>query len=163
MAVNIYHQLFNLFVFTLTGIIIGTLFDVFRIIRKSFKTSDIITYIEDALFWILAGCILLFTIFTFNNGEIRIYIFIGLIIGIILYLLTISKIFIKISTSILSFLKKVIYIPIYNAFKFINKIIINPIYTTLKNIIVKFTKKISKINKWTKNAKIPKISNKIEQ
>ena len=112
MNLNIYNQLFNLFIFIITGIVIGILFDTFRIIRKSFKTPDLVTYIEDIVFWILAGCILLFTIFTFNNGEIRIYIFAGLILGLSIYLLTLSKYFIKINVIILTFTKKIIYYPI---------------------------------------------------
>ena len=59
----------NLFlIFTINGILIGLLFDIFRILRKSFKTSDIITYCEDLLFWILTGLLLLYSIFTFNAG-----------------------------------------------------------------------------------------------
>ena len=55
----------NLFlIFTINGILIGLLFDIFRILRKSFKTSDIITYTEDLIFWILTGLLLLYSIFT---------------------------------------------------------------------------------------------------
>ena len=43
----------NLFlIFTLDGILIGLLFDLFRILRKSFKTADVVTYIEDTIFWL---------------------------------------------------------------------------------------------------------------
>ena len=49
----------NLFlIFTINGILIGLLFDIFRILRKSFKTPDIITYIEDFFFWLITGLIL---------------------------------------------------------------------------------------------------------
>ena len=68
---ELYSQLFCLLMFTITGIAIGILFDIFRILRKSFKTADIITYLQDILFWILSGLIVLFSIYRFNNGEIR--------------------------------------------------------------------------------------------
>lgn len=147
MNIDIYHQVYDLFIFFIIGIIIGILFDLFRIIRKSFKTPDIITYVEDIIFFILVGCILLFSIFTFNNGEIRSYIFIGLFAGLIIYLLTISKYFIKISVIILNFIKKIIYLPIKTFCNFINKIIILPIKSLiekLKNFIEKKNKNISK-------------------
>ena len=54
-------------IFIVNGIIIGLLFDFFRILRRSFKTKDFITYIEDILFWVLTGLLLLYSIFTFNN------------------------------------------------------------------------------------------------
>ena len=43
----------------MNGVIIGILFDFFRILRKSFKTPDFVTYIEDVIFWILTGLLTL--------------------------------------------------------------------------------------------------------
>ena len=43
---EVYNQLFCLLIFILTGLVIGILFDIFRILRKSFKVPDIITYIK---------------------------------------------------------------------------------------------------------------------
>lgn len=94
---NSINQLYTLFVFILSGAVIGILFDLFRILRKSFKTPDIITYIEDILFWILTGLFLLYIIFKYSFGQLRIYMFVSLIIGIIIYFLTISKYFIKLN------------------------------------------------------------------
>ena len=148
MDISIYSQLFNLLIFFLTGIVIGILFDVFRITRKSFKTPDFVTYIEDILFWILTGLILLFTIFKFNNGELRIYIFVGLILGMVIYLLTISKYFIKISVLILKFIKKITYVPIQFIFRVVKRFIIRPISFIIKKMREKVSiKKFFSINK----------------
>ena len=84
-------------IYILCGISIGILFDIFRILRKSFKTPDFVTYIEDAIFGIITGIFLIFIIFIFNNGELRFYIFLALLLGNVLYLSTISKYFIKIN------------------------------------------------------------------
>ena len=87
----------NLFlIFTINGILIGLLFDIFRILRKSFKTSDIITYTEDLIFWILTGLLLLYSIFTFSNGEVRFYMFLAVFCGCLIYMLLFSKYFINI-------------------------------------------------------------------
>ena len=105
----------NLFlIFTINGILIGLLFDIFRILRKSFKTSDIITYTEDLIFWILTGLLLLYSIFTFSNGELRLYMFLGVFIGCILYMIIISQYFIKINVKIILFTKGIVYKIIYN-------------------------------------------------
>lgn len=77
---SVSHQAYVFFIFILTGVIIGVLFDIFRVFRRSFKTSDFVTYIQDILFWILSGIIVLYTIFKFNNGDIRSYIIIGMLI-----------------------------------------------------------------------------------
>lgn len=118
-------------VFILDGIIIGLLFDIFRILRKSFKTPDIITYCEDFTFWILTFLLILYSVFKFNNGELRLFIFIGLVVGILIYLLAFSKLFINVSVRIVSFVKKIInivfIIPIIYLIKFIRKILCRPI------------------------------------
>ena len=147
---EVYNQLFCLLIFILTGIVIGILFDIFRILRKSFKTADFITYLEDIIFWILTGCIMLFSIFIFNNGEIRSYVFIGIAIGIISYMLIISRFFVKISVSIIKFIKKVLSYPIKLIKNIFTKIILKPTLKILKNIHNLTKNKPKHINKHKK-------------
>ncbi len=134
------NQLYTLLYFILVGIIIGILFDIFKVIRKCFKTSDFIIYIHDFLFWILAATILLFSIFMFNNGELRAYIFIGIILGIIVYLLIFSKYLVKILVNIIDFFKRIIAYPI----KLIKKYLISPINLFIIKIKSKFKIKLQK-------------------
>ena len=149
MSQGIHNQIYSLLIFTITGILIGIIFDIFRVIRKTFKTPDFITYIEDLIFWMITGVLLLFTILKFNNGEIRSYIFVGLGVGIIIYLLAISKLFIKVNVIIISFFKKIISF----IFKYIVKLfkitICNPIHLFVINI----REPISKIKILTKKGK----------
>ena len=105
-------QLYSLLIFTISGVAIGIFFDIFRILRKTFKTPDIITYIEDTIFWICTGIFFLFLLFKFNNGVIRNYVIIGIIMGVVIYILTISKYFININVTIINFFKKILLYPI---------------------------------------------------
>ena len=129
-------QLF--FVFIINGIIIGILFDIFRILRRSFKTSNIVTYIEDILFWILTGLILLYSIFTFSDGEIRLYMFIGIFFGSFIYMISISNYFVKINVKIITFIKNIVgkvLILIITPVKFILKrLLFKPIHFITINI-----------------------------
>lgn len=134
------NQFYTLLYFILTGVAIGILFDIFRILRRSFKTSDFITYIHDILFWILTGVILLFSIFTFNNGELRGYIFVGIIFGIIIYVLLFSKHFIKVFVSIINFIKKIVGYPIKIIHNFLKKFLYKPTYNTFHKIKLKLYK-----------------------
>ena len=61
------NQAYLFLIFSFTGIIIGVLFDFFRILRRTIKTSNIATYIEDVLFWVLTGFLILYNI---NIGYI---------------------------------------------------------------------------------------------
>ena len=129
------NQAFLFLVFTLTGVIIGVLFDFFRILRRTIKTSNIITYIEDVLFWILTGLLILYNIWYFNNGEIRIFMFLGIIMGVLIYMSTLSNILIKIFTKILQAIIKILELPFKAIISFFRKII-----TAISNIFTKYTK-----------------------
>ena len=133
MAVN---QSYLFIVFTINGLLIGTLFDFFRILRRVFKTNDFITCLEDIVFWLFTGCLILYSIFKFNNGEIRLYMFLGIFIGILMYLLLLSKYIINVSVAVLTFFKKIISkiicICIY-PFKFIIKLFKKIIHIFIEN------------------------------
>lgn len=143
-------------VFTFTGILLGILFDFFRVFRRTFNTIDFITYLEDILYWILAGIIVLYNIWFFKNGEIRFFMIIGIIMGAIIYSLLFSSILIKIETMLLTKLKNIIM--------FFYKIIIIPIEKIIK-FFVFCSSKINIIakkqnNKSSKISILKKIKNK---
>ena len=131
------NQAYLFLVFSLTGVEIGILFDFFRILRRTIKTGNIVTYIQDILFWILTGILVLYNIWYFNNGEIRIYMFLGIIIGTLIYMSTLSSIFVKLFTKILSIIIKALEIPFKTIISIFRKII------TL--ILLFFSKNIKKI------------------
>ena len=62
-------EVYIFFIFILLGFIIGIIFDIFRILRRSFKTKDLITYLQDILFWLITGALILYTTFKFNNRR----------------------------------------------------------------------------------------------
>lgn len=143
------NQIYLFFIFVLNGIIIALLFDFFRILRRSFKIKDITTYFQDFLFWVLTGLILLYSICIFNNGEIRLFMLLGVIIGAILYILLVSKYVIKINVEIIKFFKKlfnkifnILILPIKCIKNFIKKIFFKPISFFIINIR-KFSTKFS--------------------
>lgn len=164
---NSINQLYILFVFIISGSIIGILFDLFRILRKSFKTPDIITYIEDTLFWIITGLFLLYIIFKYSFGEIRIYMFVSLIIGVVTYFLTISKYFIGLNVKIINVLKisisKILYIlfyPIKIIINILQKTILKPFSFITINIRIFSSKILKNLTKSLKNVNISKKNRK---
>lgn len=147
MDIILIEQVKNFGIFLISGMIIGILYDIFRIIRKSFKISDIHTYIEDVFFGILLGIFLIYLLFINYQGKIRLYMIFSLLIGIIVYEKVISKFFIKINVKILQTFKLVIKKTI--------QILLFPLHYTLK-IFIKILNKpymlmIINLKKW-KNA-----------
>lgn len=149
------NQAYLFYIFLLTGILIGLLFDIFRILRRSFKTSDVITLIQDVLFWLIAGGIFAYTVFKFNNGEIRSYVLLGVAIGLGIYLIAFSKTFIKINVKIITCIKRliqsmlrIILSPLKLLFGFLRKILLKPIafiFINIRKNIKNSLKKMSKI------------------
>ena len=134
------NQAYLFLVFSLTGVVIGVLFDFFRILRRTIKTGNIVTYIQDILFWVLTGILVLYNIWYFNNGEIRVYMFLGIIIGVLIYMSTLSNIFVKLFTKILSTIIKVLEIPfktISTIFRKITTVILSFFTKNLKKLKIK--------------------------
>lgn len=109
---------------------------------------------------------MLFSIFTFNNGEIRSYVFIGMILGIILYILAISRFFVKFSVTIIQFFKKLLSYPIHLIENILRKIIIKPTLFLVKkcrDILNITNKKVHNLTKFnSKQDKKRKKTNKKE-
>ncbi len=164
MDIGITNQAYLFLIFILNGILISFIFDIFRILRKSFDTPNFVTYIEDILFWVISAIIVMYSIFVFNNGEFRAYIFIGIFLGIAIYMLFLSKTIINISVKIISFFKalflniiKIISYPIKIVLGLINKILYKPlqqISTIIYKSLANFVKKHYNIKHKNKNSKI---------
>ncbi len=72
----------------------------------------------------------------FNSGEIRIYMFLAIILGVLIYMFTLSNILIKIFSKIL----KVIIITLETPIKWV-KAILRKLITIIVKIFTKTTKK----------------------
>ena len=149
----ILQQAYLFLIYLISGILIGVLFDIFRILRRSFKTIDFITYIEDIIFWIFTGAFLMFILIRFSNGEIRLYSIIALALGCVCYMLTISKFFVKINVKIVTYIKNIIYkiiniviYPIMLLLKLFQKI-----FTPFTFFVINFKKILSSSKKKVKN------------
>lgn len=108
MNVDTINQAYLFLIFILNGILIGIVFDIFRILRKSFNTPNFVTYIEDTLFWVISAVIVMYSLFVFNNGQFRAYIFVGILLGIVMYMLFFSKFIIRISVKVIEVIKSIV-------------------------------------------------------
>lgn len=96
--------------FFVVGVIICFLFDLFRSSRYVFKTSDLITHIEDILFLLISATIIIASILYISSGILRFYIILAISMGILTYSLTISKLCVIIFSSIFKAIKFVVNI-----------------------------------------------------
>lgn len=88
--------------------LIAFIYDLFRIKRNAIRTGSLMTYLEDFLYWILVALVIFGVVYYTNDGEIRGYLFIGTLIGTVLYMLLLSKIVVKSSMLVIRFLTSVV-------------------------------------------------------
>lgn len=117
------------------GMLMGISYDVLRIFRRVVSHKNVIVYIEDYLFWVVWGIILFALIFNYNDGNIRGYVFVAVLIGGILYLKSFSP-----------FLVKYVSLILGNILTFILKKPLKEVKMFIMRLVRKAKKGIKKLN-----------------
>ncbi len=94
------------------GIIMGILYDFIRIFRKTIKHPNWLVQVEDLIYWIACGCFAFVMIYWRNYGQIRSFVFLGIVIGATLYFATVSILILKIITKVIDRILSIVLIPI---------------------------------------------------
>jgi len=103
---------------TLFGIFMGIVFDTYREIRYYFKFKPITTNVWDLIVWLILLVLAYAVLLRINYGEVRLYIFMAIALGLLIYFRFFSRLAgkpIKIALFVLlktlSLLWKIIRIP----------------------------------------------------
>ncbi len=106
---SVIHSQGYIFLATLYGgIIIGFIYDLYRIFRYFFKPKKVATFFEDLMFWIIIALIALFVLIFSSWGELRGYEFLGFLSGAVLYHKLLSRIVITILVKIVKIVIRVL-------------------------------------------------------
>lgn len=89
------------------GMLLGLVFDVFRVFRKTAPHGNWIIQIEDLLFWLTVTLLTFYFLLSRNYGEIRVFTVLGILIGMTCYFVTISRLVMMVSVTVIQFLKRV--------------------------------------------------------
>lgn len=113
----------------LGGIITSLVYDLFRISRKLFKTPPWVVFVSDLVFWIVCSFLNFAIILEKNSGELRWYLFFGIIIGGVIYFSVLSSLFQKIVFVVLR-----IFVRLFLLCKKILLVIIRPFLKPVRNM-----------------------------
>ena len=102
------NELIAFLYFTISGMLSGLVFDMFRCKRKIIETSNILVYFEDLLFWIIIGAIAIYTSYIACNGQVRMFMLFAMLLGSMIYFLTISRICYKVFESVCRYIKRLL-------------------------------------------------------
>ncbi|MDR0930964.1 MAG: spore cortex biosynthesis protein YabQ [Clostridiales bacterium] len=116
-------QIYYFFSIFVCGVVISYVFDLLRLFRRSFKISRIMLVLQDVIFWIISAIWVIQMLTVTNNGNLRIFQPLSLILGCYIYFKYIKSI----SDKFTIFLLKLIF----NMARFIIKFIFKPIIKIL--------------------------------
>lgn len=67
------------------GILIGFIYDLYKIIRVIFNPKKIATMLQDLFFWVVISLVAFYVLVISNDGIIRFYNFLGFVLGAFMY------------------------------------------------------------------------------
>lgn len=101
-------QLSTCMLLFLTGIIFGVYLDLYRVLRGVFRVKRSAAYYGDLLFWLVALGVFTPLLYWSTWLELRLYVWLSLILGVCGYYLNFSQILIPM---LLKFLKGITWLP----------------------------------------------------
>jgi spore cortex biosynthesis protein YabQ len=114
------------------GLALGALYDLYRVLTDKSKVHNWLLALLDIVFW-LAGTALVFRmLYVSNQGEVRIFIFIALLAGILLYFSLLSPVTIR----FISFMIKAVLVTIRVIKRTIELFIIAPFVLLYRFVVI---------------------------
>ena len=92
----------------LFGVCLQAIYDIIRGIRRVFYHKSVFLFIEDIGFGIFTAVMAFIFLCTYNDGELRGFFFLGIVVGMILYYQLCSKFLLMAVIHITEKLKKII-------------------------------------------------------
>lgn len=103
-SAGIYEELALVCFFFLLGIFLAASYDVLRIFRGLIPHGRLMVNLEDLIYWIYVAIVIFVMLYEKNDGRLRGYVFGGLLVGMIVYGCTFSRICVP---PIIAFLRRI--------------------------------------------------------
>ncbi|NMM62167.1 spore cortex biosynthesis protein YabQ [Clostridium sp. P21] len=129
MILSITEQLRCIIFSFIAGIIIGILFDLYRIIRGFNNVNKILTFVEDILFWIFAAMVVFIFLLFIDCLYVGVYVYAWISLGTYLYMRIFSNMFISFQYKLIKNIRK--------AFRVLKNIIFYPFVLIIYTIRTK--------------------------
>nr|WP_027415778.1 spore cortex biosynthesis protein YabQ [Aneurinibacillus terranovensis] len=131
----------------LCGIGIGMLYDTYRTLERRCGLSLWLVWVCDLLFWISCTFLVFGTLLRINEGIVRIYIFLGIGIGGISYLLFLQRTYLYILGRMISFILWV-YMLLMRLLYYLLIVPIRFLYRALLSILLLLATVLLTVGKW---------------
>lgn len=132
------------------GALFAFIYDIIRIMRRVVFKSFIIIGLEDIIYWLIIAVMTCMFLYKVNGGVIRSYIIAGVVIGMILYELSLGRFIVKyLSIAIRFVVEKIrkLLVKIWKILYWGLKKVFKPIKILVRKLNVKRFRKTEKIKK----------------
>ncbi|WP_162840357.1 spore cortex biosynthesis protein YabQ [Acetanaerobacterium elongatum] len=146
MEVVVSHQTVLFLQACLLGFLLGIFYEIFRILRLLIQTGPVAIFVQDILYWSVSALISFLFILAVNSGQLRIFLLLGIVIGMVVYFLTLGVLVMKASKAIIAFIHRVM--------RFIYRKLVAPVQRFMgitRQKADRFAKKVESKNKIIKN------------
>ncbi len=124
-------QLYMVFIFIITGVALGIVFDIYRALIRTGKAKGWKHHVYDLFLWLISAIIVAWGLLLGNWGELRIYVLLAILLGVLFYSQLASPLFLPIFVSMVRILHKG-YASIYKKISFVS-VRLNQEMQTIKN------------------------------
>lgn len=107
MAELIYDEIQLFLICLLLGAALALVYDGIRIFRLLIPHQDWVVDVEDLIYWVFTAWMVFRTLFYYNQGMLRGYAFLGMFLGMLVYMLTVSRLLLFIARKILPYWEKI--------------------------------------------------------
>lgn len=104
---NLEMQWMTLLWMLISGSALGVVFDSIRIVEWRYRFPRWSIHVLDLLYWVWAALYVFRTLYRTNEGELRLYVFLGLFLGVWIYFLCLSAIIEKFMVTLLKITEKI--------------------------------------------------------
>lgn len=103
----LHQETISFLAFTFLGFLYGVFFDFFRALRKVKTRKDIIVSLQDIIYFIIIGIVLIVFMYIYMKESLRIYLLLSIVLGLIIYISIVGNkvrnIFVKVIKGYTSF------------------------------------------------------------
>lgn len=83
-------------------------YDLLRVFRRVVPHGMAAVGVEDFFYWLVSGCLIFAMLYRFCNGIIRWFAVFGMLVGMLLYHLTLSAVFVRYASRLLNYILRLL-------------------------------------------------------
>ncbi|MFD2611537.1 spore cortex biosynthesis protein YabQ [Paenibacillus gansuensis] len=93
---SLHTQFYTFAMMALSGVLLGVVYDAYRVVCRELRLPRWVLSLMDLVYWVFS-CIFVFRVlYASNQGEIRLFVFLGLVLGVLFYFWLIGSITVRI-------------------------------------------------------------------